>query len=318
MDFRSLLYFTTVAQELNFSRAAEKLNMSQPPLSNQIKQLEEDLGVQLFIRGKRRLQLTDAGNLLLHRSRQILALADKTREELNSLGNEYSGKINLGMVEGRAPYIAAKWIAGFRREFPKVTFELWNGSSDDVLDQLNRGLVDLAVIAAPYDHEHLEGIEVGSEPWIAIIPEKHPLASLPGDTIPLKKLVGEPLIIPRRQSRRIAIEQWFSGIGAEPSVLCSLANHVDAVALAEEGAGISIFPQTRPSYNPGVVCKVITDPPKIATYLLVWSKEQRPTGLARELIDYVQKQIAEEAGKTGKKKNPGERDFRVPPGADLL
>ena len=86
MDFRVLQYFVTVAQELNFTRAAEKLQMSQPPLSNQIRALEEELGVQLFIRGKRRLTLTDAGTLLFQRSVQMLELAEKTRRDISCLG----------------------------------------------------------------------------------------------------------------------------------------------------------------------------------------------------------------------------------------
>ena len=85
MDFRTLTYFRVVAQELNFTHAAEKLNMSQPPLSNQIKNLEDDLGVQLFIRGKRKMKLTEAGHLLYRRSGQLLGLADKTRKEISAM-----------------------------------------------------------------------------------------------------------------------------------------------------------------------------------------------------------------------------------------
>ena len=149
MDLRSLKYFVVVAQELNITRAAEKLNMSQPPLSNQIKALEEDLGVTLFIRGKRHLQLTEAGSLLLRRANQVLELTDKTRQELQEMQNGLSGTITIGMVEGRAPFLVSRWIAGFREEFPLVQFSLWNGSSDDVLERLYRGLVDRALLASP-------------------------------------------------------------------------------------------------------------------------------------------------------------------------
>ncbi len=114
MDLRTLEYFTVVARELNISRAAEKLSMSQPPLSSQMKNLEEDLGVILFKRGKRRLTLTGAGAHLLHRAEQILELADKTRNELQNMKSSVSGNICLGTVEGRAPFLAARWIAGFR------------------------------------------------------------------------------------------------------------------------------------------------------------------------------------------------------------
>ena len=223
MELRTLHYFTVVAQELNITRAAEKLNMSQPPLSNQIKALEEELGVQLFIRGKRRLELTEEGGLLLRRAVQIQELADKTRQEIASLREGMTGVIYLSMVEGRAPFLAARWIAGFREEFPLVRYNLWNGSSDDVLDRLHKGLADLAVIAAPYDTEHLEGFPVGREPWIAMLHPDHPLAQPIGDTIPLSSLVGEPLIVPSRKSRVDAIRRWFGEVGAEPHILCEMS-----------------------------------------------------------------------------------------------
>ena len=288
MDFRSLQYFITVAQELNFTRAAEKLQMSQPPLSNQIRALEEELGVRLFIRGKRRLSLTEAGTLLLQRAIQMMELSEKTRRDLSSLGNELSGTVCLGMVEGRAPYLAARWIAGFQEEYPLVRYELWNGSSDDVLDRLHRGLVDLAVIAAPYDIEHLDGFFVGREPWVAMISRDHPLAALPGTELPLSSLVGHPLIVPRRKSRVEAIRAWFAGIGAEPDILCEMSNYMDAVALAEQNVGISIFPQTTYTPNAHVVSKVITQPVKQVEYVLVWERGQHlQTALVQEFIRYV-------------------------------
>ena len=288
MELRTLRYFTVVARELNITRAAEKLNMSQPPLSNQIKALEEELGVQLFIRGKRHLELTEEGALLLRRAVQMQELADKTRQELASLREGMTGTIYLSMVEGRAPFLAAQWIAGFREEFPLVRYNLWNGSSDDVLDRLRKGLADLAVIAAPYDTEHLEGFPVGQEPWAAMLHPDHPLAKEPGDTIPLSSLVGEPLIVPSRKSRIESIRRWFGEIGAEPQILCEMSNYMDAAALSSQGVGVRIFPQTVGVSNGLVVSKVVTQPARQAEYILVWNKGQAPTGLTREFIHYVQ------------------------------
>ena len=288
MELRTLHYFTVVARELNITRAAEKLNMSQPPLSNQIKALEGELDVQLFIRGKRHLELTEEGALLLRRAVQIQELADKTRQEIASLREGMTGTIYLSMVEGRAPFLAAQWIAGFREEFPLVRYNLWNGSSDDVLDRLRKGLADLAVIAAPYDTEHLEGFPVGQEPWAAMLHPDHPLAKEPGDTIPLSSLVGEPLIVPSRKSRIESIRRWFGEIGAEPQILCEMSNYMDAAALSSQGVGVSIFPQTVGVSNGLVVSKVVTQPARQAEYILVWNKGQAPTGLTREFIHYVQ------------------------------
>ena len=291
MELRTLHYFTVVAQELNITRAAEKLNMSQPPLSNQIKALEEELGVQLFIRGKRRLELTEEGGLLLRRAVQIQELADKTRQEIASLREGMTGVIYLSMVEGRAPFLAARWIAGFREEFPLVRYNLWNGSSDDVLDRLHKGLADLAVIAAPYDTEHLEGFSVGREPWIAMLHPDHPLAQPIGDTIPLSSLVGEPLIVPSRKSRVDAIRRWFGEVGAEPHILCEMSNYMDAAALTSQGVGISIFPQTVDVSNGLVVSKVVIQPSRQVEYILVWNRGQPPSGLTRKFIHFVQENL---------------------------
>ena len=241
MDFRVLQYFVTVAEELNFSRAAEKLNMSQPPLSNQIRQLEQDLGTQLFIRGKRHLTLTESGRVLFRRSKEILEMADKTRGEIASLGAELSGSLAIGQVEGRAPFIDGNIIHGFGEEYPLVEYQLWNGSSDDVIDRIFRGLLDVGIIAAPYDEEHLDGIMVGQELWAAMIPKNHPLAKEDQKTVRLEQLAGERLFVPTRSSRHEAILRWFSDIGKEPNIVGTLSSFESSCAVAATNAGISIF-----------------------------------------------------------------------------
>ena len=287
MDLRTLKYFTVVAEELNITHAAERLCMSQPPLSNQIKALEEELGVKLFIRGKRQLQLTDAGRLLLLRATQILDMTDKAQHEVMSLEGGMSGTINLGIVEGRAPFLIARWISGFKEEFPKVKYSMWNGSSDDVLDRLRQGLVDLAVIAAPYDTEHLEGITVGRGPWVAIMSRTNELAQIPGDEIPLQSLAGKPLIVPSRPSRIDAIRAWFAEADAEPNIICTLSNYLDAVAMSELDIGITIFPRTTYTPNDLLVTKIITEPARQIEYVLVRMKNREPSELMTEFINFV-------------------------------
>ena len=287
MDLRTLRYFTVVAEELNITHAAERLCMSQPPLSNQMKALEEELGVKLFIRGKRQLQLTDAGRLLLLRATQILDMTEKAQREVMSLEGGMSGTINLGIVEGRAPFLIARWISGFKEEFPNVKYSMWNGSSDDVLDRLRQGLVDLAVIAAPYDTEHLEGITVGRGPWVAIMSRTNELAQLPGDEISLQSLAGKPLIVPSRPSRIDAIRAWFAEAGAEPNIICTLSNYLDAIAMSELDIGITIFPRTTYTPNDLLVTKIITEPARQIEYVLVRMKNREPTELMTEFINFV-------------------------------
>ena len=293
MDLRTLRYFVTAAEELNITRAAERLNMSQPPLSNQIKALENELGTTLFIRGKRHLKLTEAGSLLYRRAVQLLELAEQTSQEIQSL-NGLSGTIHVSVVEGRAPFLLARWIAGFRAEFPEVKFRLWNGGGDEVLERLNRGLADVAVVAAPYDTETLEGFPVSREPWVAMIPLSHPLAQTEGDFLPLRSLVGEPLIVPSRSSRVQALRSWFAEIGAEPTIVCELSNYLDAEALTEQSVGICIFPQTTYTPNRMLVKKVIVESARQVEYILAWPRRQRRSELVEEFINFVRDSLEEE------------------------
>ena len=293
MDLRSLRYFVMVAEELNITHAAEKLNMSQPPLSSQMKSLEEELGTQLFIRGKRRLTLTEAGIILYRRARQMLELSEQTQDEIRSLEG-IVGHLNIALVEGRAPYLLSRWIAGFRMEFPQVSFNLWNGSGDDVLDRLNHGLADLALIAAPYNTELLDGFPVAREPWVAILSTSHPLAQEKGDFLPLKKLVGQPLFIPSRRSRIEAVNAWFREIDETPVIAGELSNYIDAVALAEQNAGICIFPMTTYTENELLVKKIITDSARQIEYVLVWKRNQLSKELSGEFVNYVRDCLEEE------------------------
>ena len=316
MDLRALRYFVTVAEELNITRAAEKLNMSQPPLSNQMKALEEELGTLLFIRGKRHLTLTDAGAVLYRRAQQLLELSEQTREEVRSLEG-LAGKLNIGLVEGRAPYLLSRWISGFRLEFPQVSFSLWNGSGDDVLDRLYHGLADLALIAAPYNTELLDGIPVAREPWTAFMSTRHPLAQREGDFLPLKELAGQPLFIPSRRSRIESVRAWFREIGVEPVIAGELSSHIDAVALAEQNVGICIYPMTTYNDSDLVVKKVIVDSERQIEYVLVWNRNQQQKELAQEFVNFVQDCLEEEQKGNVSYIIP-DREYFPPEGTPLL
>ena len=290
MDIRSIRYFMEAARELNITRAAENLHIAQPPLSRQIHQLEEELGVELFERKKKKLQLTEVGQLLLHRGDQIVTLVEKTEDEIRAFGKGVTGTLYLGTVEGSAPKMISRWVAEFSCRYPEVQYNLWNGSSDDVISRLSKGLCDLAVIAAPYDTERWEGIPVGSEPWAALIPHDHPLAKASGDFVSLSDLAGEPLIIPSRKSRAKEIRGWFEKIKEEPKILCEISNYMNAFALVKAKVGIAIFPATMDfgMTHTQVVTKTIVNPGHQADYVLVWDKNRSLEGLAEKFLGCVQ------------------------------
>ena len=287
MDIRSLRYFVAVAEELNITRAAERLNMSQPPLSSQIHSLEEELGVQLFVRGKRHLTITEAGSRLYRRAKQILELSEQARQELQSLEG-LAGDLNISLVEGRAPFFLARWVSGFRSEFPHVAIHLWNGSGDEAMERLSHGLADLALIALPFNAEIFEGISVGREPWVAVMSVDHPLAKEEGDFLFLRKLVGQPLFIPSRRTRADTIRAWFQELDAEPTIAGDLSSYIDAVALAEQNAGICIYPMTTYNESDLITKKIITESARQIEYALIWRRNERHTELQSEFLYYVQ------------------------------
>lgn len=287
MDLRTLTYFVTVAEELNITKAAEKLHMSQPPLSSQIKGLEKELNTVLFVRGKRSLQLTDSGRLLYRRATELLSLAEKASDEIISMSRGMTGTIAIGLVEGSAPNIAAEWIAGFAAEHPEVKFRIMDGNSDELIGKLRSGMISLAVITAPCDQSLLNSFSVGKEKMTAFMSKDNPLAALPGDTLDLVYLKDRPLIVPSRVAVTDMIYKWFKEIDAEPHIVCEMDNYLDVAALAGRDVGISLFPKTSYVLNPGLVAKEIVNPERNIEYLFVWLKGRPLPRVEEAFIDFV-------------------------------
>ncbi|MDD3218276.1 MAG: LysR family transcriptional regulator [Lachnospiraceae bacterium] len=291
MELRHIRYFLTVANELSFTKAAEQLCIAQPPLSRQIQDLEAELGTQLFIRNPKALKLTEEGLLFKQQAQQILALVEKSTEEVKELKNGLSGTLFLGSVEGYGPRLMSEWIREFQKKYAKVHYNLWNGNSDDVTDRLLKGLCDLAIIAEPYNAESLEAIHIYKEPWVAMIPADNPLAKQKGKSIELEKLSAEELILPSRSSRIDEIKSWFQNYDSQPSVRCVMSHMTNAYELTEQGVGIAIFPASAAEFtDPAkVVIKEIVNPGYETSYVLVWDKNRKPSGLAETFIKYVQR-----------------------------
>lgn len=289
MELRHIRYFMAVAEELNFTKAAEKLHMAQPPLSRQIQDLEKELGARLFRRTPHMLQLTEEGVLFLQYAAQILELSRRSVEGIRELHTGLTGTLYLASVEGHAPRLLSGWIAGFHRLHPHVHYDLWNGSSDEVTDRLTKGLCDLGIITAPYNTEGLNALPVYDEPWVAILPKDHPLASEDGDTVRLEKLAPFELIIPSRHSRLQEITGWFALSGNRPHILCRISNTLNAYMLVERGVGIAIYPASANDIRtPDSICiRRITDPSVTVSYALIWKKEQKLSHAAEAFIRHV-------------------------------
>ncbi|MDO4189297.1 MAG: LysR family transcriptional regulator [Lachnospiraceae bacterium] len=289
MELRHIRYFLAVAEEMNFSRAAEKLCIAQPPLSRQIMDLEDELGVTLFNRKKHALSLTDEGELFKQYAIQVLDLVEHSTSEVRELKHGLQGMLNLGTVEGNAPRLLAQWISDFHEINPHVQYTFWNGNSDDVAGRVMNGLCEVAVIMEPHNGVGLESVPVFQEKWVAIIPKEHPLAKVKTKKISMSQIADYDLIIPSRESRLAEIGGWFEGTNKNPKVICKVAHVLSAYELTRQGIGVAIFPASSKNIikNDDVVIKEFSDPAPTVSYILVWSKHRTLSHAAQEFIDFV-------------------------------
>lgn len=286
MELRSLRYYITVAEELNITAAAEKLSMSQPPLSAQMKNLEYELNTVLFIRGKRHLQLTESGQLLYRRAKEIVNLADKAKEEILALNSGLSGTISIGLVEGKAADLAAKWFAAFLAEYPQVRFRSVSGGSDELIEKMRGGVISLAVITAPFDNVLLNSIPVGTERLYAYFPPAHPLTESE-EPIQIEALKDERLILPDRRSTVESVYRWFRNERIDPKVVCEVQTSAEAAALTACGVGISVFGKSALFQQNGITARQLDGDDKTVDYYFVWLKGHPLPTTEEKLIDSI-------------------------------
>lgn len=289
MDIKTLKYFLVVAQEQNITRAAEKLCMAQPPLSRQMKLLEEELGVILFLRGKRRLQLTEEGYVLKQRAEEIVLLVERTRNQLEKMGKSEYGRIVIGATETCGAGILAEAIEQFHKAAPHVRFEIWSGNGDEIRERLEKNLVDMAIIREPFNMESYDRIYMLCEPWIAVLPIHHPLVRDAEDGIELSGLKNEPLMIPIRQPIQDEISNWFHEIATEQNIFCLYNSITSVISLAERGMGIVICPESAENFidSKKVVCKKIINPEHESKLFLVKRQFQVLPAASELFWDFV-------------------------------
>lgn len=204
MDIRVMKYFVTVAKEENITRAAESLHITQPSLSKQFIELENELGKQLLIRGKRKITLTDDGNLLLKRAEEIIALFDKTQQELSCNADNVTGKISIGGMITEEIVAAASVL---RKKYSDITFDLYSGDATDVTQRLDHGSLDFAILLKPVDTMKYEYFSLQNRSyWGLLMPKNCDLAEKA--FIEKEDLCRVPLIFHSRIGLQREITHW--------------------------------------------------------------------------------------------------------------
>ncbi len=284
MDIRRLQYFVAVVEAGSITGAAKKLHMSQPPLSTQMKLLEEELDVILFDRGSRNIQLTDAGRILYNRAVGILEMSEAAVQELKEFGNGVQGALRLGMISSAGTADICERIKRFAERYPKVTFEICEGNTLQLLEQLRQGRIETTLVRTPFSADGLEYRIIQEEPMMAVGAEKY-FAGEPEDVIRVAQLAGKPLIIYRRWEPIIA--GAFHEAGVEPNIFCKNDDARTTAIWADAGLGIALLPQTAVlrSWTPGIVKKVIKSEMLYTRMAVACRKDHYISGIARRFME---------------------------------
>lgn len=293
MEIRLLRYFIAIASEGNVSRAAEALHITQPTLSRQLAQLEEDLGVKLFYRDKQRLNLTNEGSLLQRRAKEILALVYKAETELGQ-GDEFiTGHIDITCGEIGAVWLLSKLISSFKEKYPQITYSIYTCNADTSKERLDSGMADLALLLEPVDMERYDFVRLPvKENWGVLMRADDELAKK--KSIVPSDLLGKNIIAPWRSKVRQELRSWFGEqlSNINPPMLSNMSTN--ASIMVYNGLGYAFcMAGGRPFLDESkIVCKPL-DPPLTATVALAWKTHQTNSITVTRFIAYVREYLAQ-------------------------
>ena len=242
MEIHQLRYFVAVAEEESFSRAAEREHVSQPSLSQQIQKLEAELNQQLFDRLPRSVVLTEAGRTLLEYARKILSeLADAGRA-VAALEQQVAGRLSVGAIPSVALYVLPRLIVSFQRCYPKVTFELFEDTTDKLAQRLEDGNVDVVLASSGDERANLERHSLGKEPLVMLLPQKHRLART--RAIRWSDLAAEKfLLLHEEHSVSLQVRRLLAENHLNPELVLQGAQLVTIAAMVAAGLGVTVVPE---------------------------------------------------------------------------
>ena len=290
IELRHLRYFVAVAEELNFTRAAARLHMAQPPLSQQIRQLEDELGVRLFDRTKHEVRLTDAGSAVLAEARQTLAQADRVGIAARRVSEGVTGTLRVGFP-GSFPHTTLPAILrAFRAKFPGVQLNLQECSTEEQLELLAAGKIDVGFVRLPVENapESLAVRPILREPLILALPKRHPLARR--SKVPVRALAREPFVLFPRHAA--------PGLYDQIAAICRRARFKPAVAqeatqiqtiisLVSAGLGIAIVPLSMQTLHREHVVYRPLQGPSVMTEMAIAYEKDNPSMALKSFLGAI-------------------------------
>ena len=289
MENRVLKYFLVVAREENMTRASEILHISQPALSKQLMQLEEELGAKLFIRGKRNITLTEEGRFLRHRAQEIVDLTEKTERDFRGGIDTLNGEIAIGMGESAASGLIAELIDKFSKEYPDVRFSCYSSHADSIKERIEKGLLDVGILLEPTELSKYDYIRLPvKDRWGALLPAKCPLAQK--EYITPEDLKDRHLSVAVRN--KDAIKSWLGDAYNEKSFFHTHNLLYNAAMLVDKGMGVAITIDGAVELykNPNLIFRPLY-PEREITTVFVWKKYQVASPTVMKFIEYVRNSI---------------------------
>lgn len=287
MDIRDMKNFYAIVEEGNISNAAKRLNIAQPPLSKQMKQLEDDLGVQLFERGSRRIRLTEAGQLLRERVEQILGLVDGTIKEITELNSGLVGTLSIGTVTTSGATMLPGLLHKFHNLYPNVTFQLWEGDGNRILELLNSRVIEVGIIRAPFDPEIYESITLPDEPLVIAMKGDRCICGEDPENVRLIELANQPLIVPLRWKAMFV--EGCKKVGFTPNIVCICDGILLNLIWTKLGIGMALVPKSTEGLisDSELTYKTIVEPTLSTQTVIVWARNHKLSASSKHFLDLL-------------------------------
>lgn len=291
MEIRVLKYFLALAREQNITSAAEVLHITQPTLSRQLKELEDEIGKTLFIRGKRKIALTEDGRLFRKRAEEIVELVNKTKFEFSTPSDEIAGEISIGSGETIGMRLIAKTIKNLNYNYPNIRYNLFSGNAEDVTEKLDKGLLDFGLLIEPVDVTKYEYIRLPlKDTWGLVMRKDNPLAQK--EYIVPDDLVDISLICSRQILEKSNLTKWLGNDFNKLNIISTYNLIFNAALMVDEGIGCAITLDKL--VNTGVdsnLCFIPLKNSKHSDLIFVWKKYQVFSKAAESFLDELQKEI---------------------------
>lgn len=287
MELRVLRYFLAVAREETISGAAEALHVTQPTLSRQLMELEEELGKKLFIRGKRKTVLTEDGLFLRRRAQEIIELADQTETDIRSGEKFVSGDIYIGGGETDAMRIVARAAKKLQEKHPDIRYHLFSGNADDVTERLDKGLLDFGVLIEPADKKKYDYLKLpAADTWGILMREDSPYASR--EFMRPEDLQGLPLLTSRQSMVQNEMSGWLGQAFDTLHIVATYNLLYNASLMVEEGLGYALCLDRIVNTAGSGLCFRPLSPKMEAGLVMVWKKYRAFSKAAGAFLDTLQ------------------------------